>query len=133
MLTRMGRARGYRDRPSLLHPRDDTFPARQGGGLWCFQLIPVGAAFAIPLDRNYIGTAAPPQIRCDDNSSAVLPGVDEMLKIRNRPWVFQVLNRAIDPAQELPPVIYQQVRGRGQPSLRMMHHPFCLMNLPFDV
>jgi len=56
-----------------------------------------------------------------------------MLKLRNGPWLFQVLNYAIDPAQEPLPVTYQRARCRGHPTVRMTHHPFCLANLPFDV
>jgi hypothetical protein len=56
-----------------------------------------------------------------------------MLKLKNRPWLFQVLNRFVDPAQEPPPVIHQQIRNCGHPSLRMTHHQFCLANMPFDV
>jgi hypothetical protein len=39
-----------------------------------------------------------------------------MLKLRNWPSLFQVLNYAIGPAQ-----------------VRVMHDLFCLVNLPFDV
>jgi hypothetical protein len=90
-------------------------------------------ASAISLDCNYVGTPTPPQIRCDDISSAILPGADEMLKLGNRPWLFQALNCAVDPAQEAPPVIHQQMRDCGYPSPWMMHHTLCLANLPFDV
>jgi hypothetical protein len=56
-------------------------------------------AFAISLDGNYVGTPAPSQIRFDDFFPAVLPGTDEMLKLRNGPGLhIQVLNCAIDPA-----------------------------------
>ena len=54
-------------------------------------------AFAISLDCNYVGTSAPSQIRCYDISSAILPGTDEMLKLKGRPRLFQVLDCAIDP------------------------------------
>jgi hypothetical protein len=89
--------------------------------------------FAVSLDGNDVGTPVPSQIRRCDLSPAMLPGADEMLKIGNGPWLFQVLNCAIDPAQEPLPVIDQQVRCRGRPPVRMTHHPFCLANLPFDV
>ena len=56
-----------------------------------------------------------------------------MLKLGNGPWLFQVLNYAIGPAQEPPPVVHQRVRGGGHASVRVMHHLFCLVNLPFDV
>jgi len=56
-----------------------------------------------------------------------------MLKLGNGPWLFQVLNYAIGPAQEPPPLIHQQVRACGHASVRVMHHLFCLANLPFDV
>jgi|SRR5215469_6907440 len=88
--------------------------------------------FAISLDCDDVGAPTPPQIRCCDVSPAVLPGADEMLKLGSNPWPFQVLNCGIEPAQEPPPVSYQQVWRCGHPSLRMMHHPFCLANLPFD-
>jgi hypothetical protein len=91
------------------------------------------SAGAISLGCDYVGTSAPAQIRCYDIFSAILPGADEMLKLRNGPWLFQVLNCAIDPTEEPPPVIHQQIRSCGHPSLRMTHHPFCLANLPFDI
>ena len=56
-----------------------------------------------------------------------------MLKLRNGPWLFQVLNYAIDPEWEPPPVAYQPAWYCRHPSLRMTRHPFCLANLPFDV
>ena len=56
-----------------------------------------------------------------------------MLKFGNGPWLVQVLNYAIGPAQEPPPLVHQQVRDCGHASMRVMHHPFCLANLPFDV
>ena len=89
--------------------------------------------FAVSLDCNDVGAPVPSQIRRHDIFPAVLPGADEMLKLRNGPWLFQVLNCAIDPAQEPLPVIHQRVRCRGHPPVRMTHHPFCLANLPFDV
>jgi hypothetical protein len=89
--------------------------------------------FAVSLDCNDVGTPAPSQIRRHDISPAILPGADEMLKVRNGPWLFQVLNCAIDPAQEPLPVTYQRARCRGHPPARVTHHPFCLANLPFDV
>jgi hypothetical protein len=56
-----------------------------------------------------------------------------MLKLKGRPWLFQVPNCDINPAQEPPPVIDQRIRNCGHRSLRMTHHPFCLAKLPFDV
>jgi len=53
---------------------------------------------AISLDCDYVGTSAPPQIGCYDNSAVILPGADEVLKLGDRPWLSQVLNCAIDPA-----------------------------------
>jgi hypothetical protein len=29
--------------------------------------------------------------------------------------------------------VHQRVRGGGHASVRVMHHLFCLVNLPFDV
>jgi hypothetical protein len=66
-------------------------------------------------------------------SPAVLPGADELLKLGNGPGLFQVLNGGIKPAQEPPPVSYQQVRGCGHSAMRAMHHRLGLVNLPFDV
>jgi hypothetical protein len=85
------------------------------------------------LNCNYVGTPAPSQIRRDDISSAIVPGADEMLKLRDGPWLFQVPNGAIGPAQESPPVIHQPIRSCGHPPLRMADHPFGLADLPFDV
>ena len=59
---------------------------------------PQQVAFAISLDGNHVGTLAPSQIRFDDIFPAVLPGTDELLKLKNGPRLFQVLNCAIDPA-----------------------------------
>ena len=56
-----------------------------------------------------------------------------MLKLGNGPWLFHMLNDAIGPAQEPPPVVHQRVRGGGHASVRVMHYLFCLANLPFDV
>jgi hypothetical protein len=56
-----------------------------------------------------------------------------MLQLENRPWLFQVLDCVIDPAQEPAPFIQRQIRNCGHPSLRMTHHQFCPVNLPFDV
>jgi len=55
-------------------------------------------AVAISLDGNDVGTPAPSQIRFDDIFPPVLPGTDEMLKLRNGPRLFQMLNCTIDPA-----------------------------------
>ena len=59
---------------------------------------PCGAASAVSLDRDDVGAPVPPQVRCDDISPAVLPGADEVLKLGNGAWLFQLLNCAIDPA-----------------------------------
>src|SRR6476659_10342387 len=89
--------------------------------------------FAVSLDCNAVGTPVPSQIRRYDISSAVLPGADEMLKLRNGPWLFQLPDCTIGPAQEPLPVTHQRVRCCGHPPVRMAHNPFCLANLPFDV
>jgi hypothetical protein len=60
--------------------------------------VATGSGAAISLDCDYVGTSAPPQIRCYDNSSVILPGADEVLKLGDRPWLSQVLNCVIDPA-----------------------------------
>jgi len=72
---------------------------------------PQQVAFAISLDGNHVGTLAPSQIRFDDIFPAVLPGTDELLKLKNGPRLFQVLNCAIDPAEESLPGIHQRIRG----------------------
>jgi hypothetical protein len=68
-------------------------------------VLELGAArrvpFAVSSDCNDVGTPVPSQIRRHDVSPAVLPGADEMLKLRSRPWLFQVLNCAIDPSGAL--------------------------------
>ena len=91
------------------------------------------ALSAVSSDGDDVGTPVPSQIRRHDVSPAVLPGADEMLKLRNGPWLFQLPECAIGPAQEPVPVTHQRVRCRGHPPVRMTHHPFRLADLPFDV
>jgi hypothetical protein len=131
--TRLALADADRPPESVWPPSMDIVAVMIGFPSSLLPVWRVAVAFAIPLGRDHVGTSAPPQIRRYDIFPAILPGTDEMLKLRNGPWLFQVLNYAIDPAQEPPPVVHQQIWSCGHPSLRMTHHPFCLANLPLNV
>lgn len=91
------------------------------------------APFAVSSECDDVGTPVPSQVRRHDVSPAILPGADEMLKLRNGPWLFQLPECAIGPAQEPLPVTHQRVGRRGHAPVRMTHHPFCLADLPVDV
>lgn len=55
-------------------------------------------AITVSLDCDDVGAPTPPQVRCCNVFSAVLPGADEVLELGNRPRLFQVLNCGIEPA-----------------------------------